>query len=133
VRTAQDSLMVVPNGKLSDSTINNLGSRRLRQMKTTLPITAGATPESLESFAGALSQLIVKDEAFVAERTDIGVSGITEGGITIEISTYLRVSTSSAERATRHKLLLDIVQLAEVCGLTLGAGMQPAGTSPTAS
>lgn len=128
VRTAQDSVMVVPNGKLSDSTINNLGSRRLRLLKTTLPVTAGANPEALEMFIGALRQRIQEDAIFVAERTDIGLSGITEGGIGVDVVTYMKVGTTAVERETRHGFLLDAVRLAEDCGLTLGMGMLPPGS-----
>lgn len=128
LRTAQDSVMVVPNGKLSDSTINNLSSRQLRLLKTTLPVTAGASPEALERFIQALRQRVREDEMFVAERTDIGLGSITEGGISVEVITYMRVSTSAAERETRHGFLLDAVHLAQACGLTLGMGMLPAGS-----
>ncbi|MBS7792792.1 mechanosensitive ion channel family protein [Roseococcus sp. SDR] len=123
VRTAQDSVMVIPNGKLSDSTINNLGSRRLRLLKTTLPVTAGANPEALEAFIQALRQRIREDEIFVAERTDIGLSGITEGGIGVDVITYMKVANAAAERETKHEFLLDVVHLAQACGLTLGQGM----------
>lgn len=125
VRTAQDSLVVVPNGKLSDSTINNLGTRRHRQVKTQLLVTAGGTPDSLAAFTSAVRERILQDESFVAERTDVGVSGIQEGGIEVEISSYLNVTTIRAELAARHLLLLDVVRLAESCGLILGPGMQP--------
>lgn len=123
VRTAQDSVMVIPNGKLSDSTINNLGSRRLRLLKTTLPVTAGANPQALEAFIQALRQRIREDEVFVAERTDIGLSGITEGGIGVDVITYMKVASAAAERETKHEFLLDVVHIAQACGLTLGQGM----------
>ena len=38
IRTAEDSILVVPNGQLADATINNLGTRRHRLMKTTLVV-----------------------------------------------------------------------------------------------
>ena len=130
VRTAQDSVMVIPNGKLSDSSINNLGSRRLRLLKTTLPVTAGANPEALEGFIQALRQRVQQDDLFVAERTDIGLSGITEAGIGVEVITYMRVATTAAEREVRHGFLLDAVHLADAHGLTLGMGMLPPGAVP---
>jgi MscS family membrane protein len=124
VRTAQDSIMVVPNGKLADSTINNLGTRRYRLVETQLLVTAGATPERLDAFTAAVRQRIANDEAFVGSRTDVGVSSITDTGIQVKLTTYLDVSTTRAERAARHALLVDVVRLAETCDLTLGLGMQ---------
>jgi small-conductance mechanosensitive channel len=133
VRTAQDSLVVVPNGKLSDSTINNLGTRRHRLVKLALQVTAGGTPETLGAFSAALRQRIVDDAAFVAERTDVGVSGITDAAIQVDATTYLNVSSTSAERAAKHGLLMDVLRIAEACGLKLGQGMQtgaPAEAAP---
>jgi MscS family membrane protein len=123
LRSAQDSILVVPNGRLADSTINNLGTRRHRLFKAQLLVTSGGTPNRLNQFADEVRQRISADPAFVATRTDVGLSGINDVGIQIELVTYLDVSTASAERAAKHALLVDIVKLAEACGVTLGAGM----------
>ncbi len=133
VRSAQDSIVVVPNGRLANSTINNLGTRRHRLFKTQFLVTACGTPERLDQFAAAVRQRVTGDESFVASRTDVGVSGIGETGIQVELTTYIDVATSSAERAAKHALLVDVVRLAKICGLTLGLGMlsaeQPASVT----
>jgi MscS family membrane protein len=124
VRTAQDSLVIVPNGKLSDSTINNLGTRRHRLVKLLLQITAGGTPASLDAFSEALRARIVHDEAFVADRTHVGVTDMTELAIMVDVTSYLNVTTVGAERAAKHALILDVVRIADNCGLKLGQGMR---------
>jgi MscS family membrane protein len=132
VRSAQDSIVVVPNGKLADSTINNLGTRRHRLFKTQFVITSGGTPERLDRFASALRERVASDESFVARRTDVGVCGVSEAGIQFELTTYLNASTSSEERAIKHMLLIDVLRLAEGIGLRLGKGMldaEPDGLS----
>ena len=123
LRTAQDSVVVVPNGKLADSTIDNLGIRGLRLVKVQLLVTGGAAPEKLLDLIAALRQRIKADAAFEATRTDIGVSDITAAGVEVELTSYLNVSTKSAESAARHELLIDILRLAEKSGLKLGQGM----------
>jgi small-conductance mechanosensitive channel len=132
VRTAQDSLVVVPNGKLSDSTINNLGTRRHRLVKLPLLVTAGGTPASLDAFTAAVRQRIVGDAAFVAGRTDVGVSGITDAAVQVDVTTYLDVATTTAERAARHTLLMDIMRIAGDFGLRLGQGVQTEAPPPAA-
>ena len=135
LRTTQDSIMVVPNGRLADSTINNLGTRRHRLLKTQLLVTAGATPEKLDAFTAAVRQRIIEDPAFLAHRTDVVVSNIVLEGVQIDVTTYMDASTASAERAARHALLVDIMQVAEANGLSLGQGMhtgdEPAEPSHT--
>ncbi len=123
VRTSQDSVMVVPNGKLADSTINNLGTRRYRLARSRLLVTAGATPERLNAFVAAVRQRIVDDPLCVTGRSEVGVVGIAEQGIEIDMTTYLDVPGFSAERAAKHALMLDVVRLAAEHGLVLGAGM----------
>ncbi len=125
VRTKQDSLVFVPNGKLVDSTINNLGTRRHRLVTLQLVVTAGATPEKLDAFTAAVRQRIIGDGAFVGGRTDVGVSTIGAGGIEMTLTSYLNASTGSDENAARHALLLDLVRLAQQHGLKLGTGMSP--------
>jgi small-conductance mechanosensitive channel len=124
VRTAQDSLMVVPNGKLSDSTINNLGTRRFGLIKAQLVVTAGATPDRLDEFTVAIHGRVAGDPAFVDGRVEVAVANITSSGVQIDLTAYLKDAASSEERATRHALLIDIVRLAQARGLTLGPGMK---------
>ena len=126
LRTAQGSVVVVPNGKLADSTIDNQGKHHLRQVKIQLLVTDGGTPEKLLNLIAALRQRITHDAAFEADRTDIGVTGITPGGVEVELTSYLNVRTKSAENAARHELLIDTMRLAEKAGLTLGPGMKDA-------
>ncbi len=123
VRTAQDSVVFIPNGKLVDSTINNLGTRRYRLLHQPLLVTAGGTPERLQGFIGAVRERIVGDPVFAGGQTTIGLAGISPGGITVDVTTYLDVSTDEAESAALHALLLDIVRLADQSGLALGSGM----------
>jgi small-conductance mechanosensitive channel len=128
VRTAQDSVVFVPNGRLVDSTINNLGSRRYRLVKLQLVVTAGGTAQKLEAFSTAVRELITKNPAYFADRTDVAVAGIGQSGITVDVMTYLRVDTDGAESAARHALLLEITRIAGQVGLALGSGMARPGT-----
>lgn len=123
LRTKEDSLVFVPNGKLVDSTINNLGTRRHRLVTLQLVVTGGATPEKLEAFTAAVRERVTGDAAFVGNRTDVGVSTVGPNGIEMTLTGYLNVSTGSAENAARHALLLDLVRLAQQHGLRLGTGM----------
>ena len=123
LRTREDSLVFVPNGKLVDSTINNLGTRRHRLVTLQLVVTGGATPEKLDAFTAAVRERVTGDGAFVGNRTDVGVSTVGPNGIEMTLTGYLNVSTGSAENAARHALLLDLVRLARQHGLRLGTGM----------
>ena len=123
VRTLYDSLMIVPNGKLADRTIDNLGARRRRTLTTNLLVTSGSTPERLQAFTRAITDRISSDAMF-EPNTEVNIIGIAANGIQIEISASLKTQRGFESRAATHKLFLDILQMAETEGLTLGRGME---------
>ena len=123
IRTLHDSLLVVPNSKLADTTINNLGARRRRTLTTSFLVTSGSTPEKLEAFTRAIFSRITEDPIF-DRRSEVNINGITADGIQIEISTSLNTRRGFESRTATHRLYLDILQMAEAEGLTLGRGME---------
>ena len=123
VRTTEDSIVIVPNGKLADSTINNLGTRRHHLVRMQLLVTGGGSPENIDAFTTAVRQRMVDDQAFIPKRLRVFISGISKAGIEVELNGYLNTSSSSAESATRHQLLMDVMTIASQSGLTLGDGM----------
>jgi small-conductance mechanosensitive channel len=119
IRTLSDSLLIVPNGKLTELTINNLGARRRRTFNTTLLVTSGSTPEKLQVFTEAVAQRISSNPIYVPSATEVHISGIVADGIRVEISTALNTRSGTAFRKETHDLLLDILSMAESQGLSL--------------
>jgi len=119
IRTMDDTMMIVPNGKLSDMTITNLGSSR-RSLSTVLTITGGSTPQRVRTFIEGIRDRIASDSAFIPQSIEVHISGITIASIQVE----LFANFSTRDRMTcldaGHELFLDILQLAERQGLTLG-------------
>jgi MscS family membrane protein len=119
IRTLSDSLLIVPNGKLTELTINNLGARRRRTFSTTLLVTSGSTPEKLRSFTEAISNRISSDPIYDPSVTEVHITGIVAEGVRVEISTALNTRSGTAFRKETNDLLLDILRLAESQGLSL--------------
>lgn len=120
IRTAEDSLVVVPNGKLSDATVNNLGTRRTRLVKTSLPLNYATTPSQLEAFMAGLLELAGQVSMTVPGHTQVRLSGLTPDGIGVELTCYLDARTGADERASTDALLLGALRLAERLGIALG-------------
>lgn len=123
IRTLDDSLVIVPNGKLADSTIDNLGMRRRRALSAKITVTSGSTPEKLQALTGAIAARIDSDPLFEA-LAEVNISGMTASGIDIEIMAFLNTLEGHELRAATHRLYLDIMKMAEAEGLTLGRGME---------
>lgn len=128
IRTMDDTVVVLPNGKLSDALINNYGARRYRLFRTKFSVAYGAHPERLEAFTRRLREVVDVHKSTVEERTQVGVWQLGEGGVEIDLVCYFRAETAAEERAARHELLLQVMRLAEETGVTFAAA--PVATAP---
>ncbi len=117
IRTADDTVVVLPNGKLSDAMINNYGARRLRLFRTTLKVEKGATPEQLEAFTHRLRKMVDGNPVTSGGRTQVGLWQLAPDGIEVNLVCYLNVANESDEGAARHRLLLDVMRLASETGV----------------
>ncbi len=117
IRTMDDTVVVLPNGKLSDALINNFGARRYRLFRTKFSIGYGATMEQLEAFTARLRDLLVSEPSVAEEKTQVGLWQLNADGIEIDLVCYFRAQSAAEERAARHDLLLKIMRLAGESGL----------------
>jgi small-conductance mechanosensitive channel len=132
IRTLYDSLLVVPNAKLADTVVNNLGARRRRSLSATVIVTSGATPERMEAFTRAIRQRIADDPIFEDKWAEVNIVRFWTEGIDVEISTMVETRSGRASREATHKLYLDIMQIAEANGLGLAHATAPHGGAAAA-
>jgi MscS family membrane protein len=120
VRTADDSVVVVPNGKLAGAIINNLGRRRVRYVAVDMKLGVGAPPGAIEAFIAGVRSQIERNSLFVRQRTEIGLTELgAEGTAAIALRCYLRVSNEGDETKARHALLLELQNIAATSGVKL--------------
>src|SRR5438270_5233059 len=60
IRTADDTLMVVPNSNLTTMNITNFGRRRFRHFTGTIGVVYGTPPERLAAFREGIRQLALQ-------------------------------------------------------------------------
>ncbi len=120
IRTIEDTEAIVPNGKLSDTSIQNWGSRRNRLVKGKLTVNYGATPAAIDGFMEDVRRAIGQSCAIIPERMAVGITGLSERGIEIEFSCYVAAANGMDEKSTKSRLILDVLHLAEERGLGVG-------------
>jgi len=120
LRTIEDTVIVVPNGKLADATINNWGSRRHRLVCVKLLVAYGTKPEQLGAFVATSRNVVTDSGHGVSDRTNVGVTGLGETGIQVELSTYVHALDLAEEWLAKQSLMLDILRRAEQMGIQLG-------------
>lgn len=125
IRTMHDSLLIVPNGKLADMVVNNLGARRRRSLSTTVVVTGGATPQRMEAFTHDIKLRLAEDPIFEHSWSEVHIARIWSDGIDVEISAVLQTRSGRAAREATHRLYLDIMRMAHQHGLTLAHATDP--------
>ncbi len=129
VRTAEDTVAVVPNGKLADAAISNWGTRRHRLSGAKLLIGYSCTPKQLVDFIARLERLLSSIPEVVDDRTQIGVTSLTEKGVQLDATFYLNTSTAADERRVNNAVFLQM--LAQADSLQLPLGLTPPAIGDT--
>lgn len=130
IRTAEDTQTIVPNGKLSDASINNCGHRRFGLFKTKIRIAYGATMSETDAFLAKLRVLFADDEAVAGDRTVVAVADLGDTAIGIEVTAYLRLGNGSDESAIKSRLMLGVLRLAEREKIVIGGKSTPTAVAP---
>ena len=119
IRTGDDSLMFVPNGKLADATVNNLGTRRHRVTKAKL-LVRGTGADQLAAFMAGLLSLAADVPHVQPGSVQVGVASITPDGVEVEVACCLDVRSAADERADKTALMLGVLRLADRMQVRLG-------------
>jgi len=132
IRTGDDSLLVVPNGKLADATVNNLGTRRHRVFKAKLLVGHDTSPAVLAAFMDGLVGLTAEVPHVRPGSAKVGVAAIGPDGVEVELTCCLDVRIADDEREDRTALMLGTLRLADRMRVRLG-DQAPAAVSTLAA
>jgi MscS family membrane protein len=122
IRTDDDSLVIVPNGKLSDSVVNNLGARRNHMIRAKLPLSYATTVDQIVKFQEGVMELIANTPHTVAKSSRIMVSGLGQERIDLELTICLDGQTGTVhELEILNQLTIEILRFAESIGVKFGA------------
>ena len=117
VRTFYNSVVTVPNARIVDTHVDNMGLRRWRRYKTTLGLAYHTTPDQVQAFVEGIRALIranpgMRKDFYIVEFQDFGPSSLD-----ILVYCFIGAPNWNAELRTRHILNLDIMRLAEELGV----------------
>lgn len=119
LRTPDGTLITVPNMRMSDSSIENLGARPWRRYRTTLGLTYDTPPERVEAFCEGLRELLaglperVKQDSYLVRFVGFGASTLD-----VLLQCHLLTREYAIEQEYRNDLNLEILRLAERVGVS---------------
>lgn len=117
LRTRDNSLIYVPNARLSDMTINNLGLRVYRRFQTDLGVTYETPPLLILKFVKGLRKVIINHPNTHKEYYHVYLNDLNASSISVYFNVYFKVSTWDDELHARQEVIAGILELAHTLGI----------------
>lgn len=118
VRTFYNSLVTIPNSKLTTATIDNYGSRRYRRFKTTLGVKYETPPDKVDAFCEGVRELVRRHPYTRKDYYHVYLNNFGGSAIEILLYVFFECPEWGTELRERHRLMLDIMRLAQRLGVS---------------
>ena len=113
VRTFYNSIVTVPNARLVDSGIDNMGARRWRRYRTTLGMGYHSTPDQMQAFVEGIRAIIRANPGMRQDYHIVEFTGFGAASLDVLVYCFIDAPDWTTELRTRHVLNLDIIRLAQ--------------------
>ncbi|MBL1322068.1 MAG: mechanosensitive ion channel family protein [Methylophaga sp.] len=117
VRTFYNSVITLPNSTLTNTTIDNMGARRYRRMKTMLGLTYDTPPEKIDAFCEGIRTLISLHPYMRKDYYQVYFNAYNSASLDILVYVFWATPDWNTELRERHRFLLDILRLAKQLGV----------------
>jgi MscS family membrane protein len=113
IRTFADSLITVPNARMTDTAVNNMGWRTWRRYYTTVGIAYHTDPDRIQAFVEGIRAIVRSDENMRHDYYIVELHSFGEFSLNIMVYTFIQASDWNEELRTRHMFNLNIIRLAK--------------------
>jgi len=117
LRTFYNSVITLPNATMITASVDNMGERRFRRMKSTLGLSYETKPEMVEAFCEGIRELVRIHPYMRKDYYHVYFNGFGASSLDILVYVFWETPDWSTELRERHRFLLDIHRLAEKMGI----------------
>jgi MscS family membrane protein len=107
----------VPNGKLVDMVVDNLGMRQFRRYKTFINLAYNTPIDQIELYVEGLRKIVEMHPQTRNEENEIHVNELSTSSINILFNVFFSSTTWTEELKVRHEIILETIRLADVVGV----------------
>lgn len=120
IRTFANSLLTIPNGRLADMTVDNMGLRGIRRYTTTLGLQYNTPPDKVEKFVEQMRKIVWEHPKTVKheDRILIYFHAYDASSLNVMVYLYFEVGTWREELDARHELNVSFLRLASDLGVS---------------
>ena len=113
VRTFENSLVTIPNAIITETEVDNMGSRRWRRYKTTLGIAYHTDPDRLQAFVEGIRAIILANPSMRHDYYMVEFHNFGTASLNMLLYCFIDAPSWRVELRVRHILNLDIIRLAK--------------------
>ncbi len=118
IRTFANSVVYVPNGKLADSIVDNMGLRQFRRFKTDIGITYDTSPKKIDLFIKGIRHILANHPHTRKDNFEVHLNSFGASSINILVYCFIDTAEWAVELKSRHDILYAIIFLAEELGVS---------------
>jgi len=127
LRTAEDTVIHLPNANLIRASVENFGSRRFRRIKMTLRLGYDTESAKVDPYASSLRDYLQAQPEVVPDHTEVVLTDPQEVSIGLLIDFRLEVGSYAQEIEFKHRLLTQALALRKVHEISLSPASTRAG------
>ncbi len=117
LRTFYNSVITLPNSTMITASVDNMGERRFRRMKSMLGLSYDTKPAMVEAFCEGIRELVRIHPYMRKDYYHIYFNGFGASSLDILVYVFWQTPDWGTELRERHRFLLDIHRLAEKLGV----------------
>lgn len=117
IRTFYNSQISVPNGKLADAIIDNMGRREYRRFVAKIGLTYDTKPEAFDAFVEGLKSIVENHPDTRKDYYQIHLNEFGESSINVLFYIFFKSKDWTAELESKHEVMNEIIKLANILGV----------------
>jgi MscS family membrane protein len=117
IRTFYDSVISLPNAMAAKESIDNMGRRQYRRVRTTAQITYDTPPAEIQAFVNGIRQIIADHPHSRKDFFHVALNDFGPHSLDVLINFFLEVPDWGTELIERERILNEILELADTLGV----------------
>jgi MscS family membrane protein len=117
IRTADNSLISIPNNSVVNANVENLSLRKMRRQRLLIQVTYDTPREKLEQLIAGIKQIIADHPLTNKTNFNVRFNDFGESSLNILLYFYIETTDYSAELEAREEILLQIMDLVKQLGI----------------
>ncbi|MCB9742545.1 MAG: mechanosensitive ion channel family protein [Alphaproteobacteria bacterium] len=118
IRAFNGSVITLPNAKVADARIDNMGEREYRRFKTTLGLTYDTPPDLVQAYVEGVRATLKAHPDVRQDYYEVHLSGLGASSVEIMVYCFFAVPDWHSELTARSQLILEFMRLAQELGVS---------------